>query len=51
MLLDPAQQPQPEQLQVRLVAALQALDAGQQEEARALLQQQTLPLAREMGYL
>lgn len=51
MLLDPTQQPPPEQLSALLKAALKAWDAGQQEEAHELLQQQTLPLAREMGYL
>jgi hypothetical protein len=51
MLLDPTQQPPPEQLRVPLEAALQAWDAGQQKEARTLLLQQTLPLAREMGSL
>jgi DNA-binding SARP family transcriptional activator len=50
MLLDPTQQPPPEQLQVRLVAALHAWDAGQWDEARALLQQ-IMPLAEQMGYL
>ncbi len=50
ILLDPTQQPPPEQLQVRLVASLQAWDAGQQEEARALLQK-AAPLAEQMGYL
>jgi len=51
MLLDPTQQPPPEQLSALLKAALQAWDAGQRDEAHELLQQQTLPLAREMGYL
>jgi len=50
MLLDPTQQPPPEQLHVLLEAALQAWDAGQQQEARSLLQQ-TVPLAEQMGYL
>jgi tetratricopeptide (TPR) repeat protein len=50
MLLDPTQQPPPEQLRVPLKAALQAWDAGQQDEARSLLQQ-AVPLAEQMGYL
>jgi DNA-binding SARP family transcriptional activator len=49
-LLNPTQQPPPEQLRTRLAAVLQAWDAGQQEEARTLLQQ-ALPIAEEMGYL
>ena len=50
MLLDSTQQPPPEQLRVLLEAALGAWDAGQQEEARTLLQQ-AVPIAEEMGYL
>ena len=50
MLLDPTQQPPPAKLSALLEAALQAWDAGQQEEACSLLQQ-AVPLAREMGYL
>ncbi len=50
MLLDPTQQPPPEKLSALLEAALQAWDAGQQEEACSLLQQ-AVPLAKEMGYL
>jgi len=40
----------PEQLSTLLEAAMQAWDAGQQQEARALLQQ-VVPLAEQMGYL
>ena len=50
MLLDPAQQPPPEQLTALLEGALQAWDAGQQDTAHSLLQQ-VVPLAREMNYL
>jgi nitrate reductase NapE component len=50
MLLDPALQPLPEQLSTILASALQAWDAGQQEEARALLLR-TVPLAEQIGYL
>ena len=50
MLLDPALQPSPEQLSTLLASTLQAWDAGQQEEARALLQR-AAPLAEQMGYL
>ena len=50
LLLDPAQQPPPEQLSTLLEAALQTWDAGQQEEARAILQQ-AMPIAEDMGYL
>jgi len=50
ILLDPTQQPPPETLGALLEAALQAWDAGQQQEARALLQQ-AVPLAEKMGYL
>ena len=50
MLLDPALQPPPEQLSTLLVSARRAWDAGQQEEARALLQQ-AAPPAEQMGYL
>jgi hypothetical protein len=50
MLLDPTQQPLPEKLRAILESALQAWDAGQQEEVRSLLQQ-AVPLAEEMGYL
>jgi tetratricopeptide (TPR) repeat protein len=51
LLLTPTQQPpHPEELSILLEAALQAWDAGQQEEARTLLQQ-AAPLARGMGYL
>ena len=50
MLLDPTQQPLPEKLRVILESALQAWDAGQQEEVRSLLQR-AVPLAEEMGYL
>jgi DNA-binding SARP family transcriptional activator len=50
MLLDPTQQPPSEEVSVLLQAALQAWDAGQPEEARALLQQ-AVPLAEKMGYL
>jgi hypothetical protein len=50
LLLDPTQQPPPEQLSTLLEAALQAWDAGQQEEALAFLQE-AVPLAKNMGYL
>ncbi len=50
MLLDPTQQPLPEKLRAILESALQAWDAGQQEEVRSLLQR-AVPLAEEMGYL
>jgi MalT-like TPR region len=50
MLLDPTQQPPPETLRMLLESSLHAWDTGQQEEARALLQQ-AAPLAEEMGYL
>ncbi len=50
LLLDPTLQPPSEQLRTRLEAALQAWDAGQQQEAQMLLQQ-TVPLAENMGYL
>jgi DNA-binding SARP family transcriptional activator len=50
MLLDPTQQPPPETLRMLLESSLHTWDAGQQEEARALLQQ-AWPLAEEMGYL
>lgn len=50
MLLDPTQQPPPEQLRMLLTSALQAWDNGQQQEARALLQQ-AVPPAQDMGYL
>jgi len=50
MLLDPTLQPPPEQLSTLLASALQAWDAGQQEEACALLQQ-AVPLAEQLGYL
>jgi DNA-binding SARP family transcriptional activator len=50
MLLDPTLQPPPEQLSTLLASTLQAWDAGQQEEALALLQQAVL-LAEQMGYL
>jgi hypothetical protein len=49
-LLDPTQQPPPERLRTLLETALQAWDAGHQEEAHTLLQQ-VVPLAEEMGYL
>ena len=50
ILLDPTQQPPPGTLGALLAAALQAWDAGQQQEARTLLQQ-AVPLAEKMGYL
>jgi hypothetical protein len=50
MLLDPTQQPPPDQLSTLLEAALQAWDTGQQEEARTFLQE-AVPLAKNMGYL
>ncbi len=50
MLLDPSQQYPPERLLTLLEACLQAWDAGQQDTARALLQE-ALPLARAMNYL
>jgi tetratricopeptide (TPR) repeat protein len=50
LLFDSTQQPPREPLDALLVAALQAWDAGGQEEARALLQQ-AVPLAEQMGYL
>jgi DNA-binding SARP family transcriptional activator len=50
MLLDPGLQLPAEQVRTLLEAALQARDAGQQEEARVLLQQVVSP-AKEMGYL
>ncbi len=50
MLLDPTQQPPPEQLNALLAPALRAWDAGQQEEAYGLLQQ-AVPIAEQMGYL
>ncbi len=50
LLLDPTQQPPPEQLRELLEAALQAWDTGQQQEAHALLRQ-AAPLAEARGYL
>jgi DNA-binding SARP family transcriptional activator/predicted ATPase len=50
LLLDPYQQPPPEQLRTLLAAALQAWESEQQDEARALLKQ-AVPLAEQMGYL
>ena len=50
LLLAPTLQPPPEQLRTRLEAALQAWNAGQQQEAQMLLQQ-IVPLAENMGYL
>lgn len=50
MVLEPTQQPPPEQLKTFLEAALQAWEAGQQEDARVVLQQ-AVPLAKQMGYL
>src|SRR5436309_626807 len=50
MLLDTSQQPPPEQVSTLLESALQAWNAGQQEEARDLIQQ-AVPLAEQMGYL
>ncbi len=50
LLFDSTQQPPREPLAELLTAVLQAWDTGEQEQARALLQQ-TLPLATEMGYL
>ncbi|MFL5654728.1 MAG: ATP-binding protein [Ktedonobacteraceae bacterium] len=50
MLLDPSQQPPPRQLGALLEAALRAWDAGEQEAARALLQQ-AVPFAESIGYL
>ena len=50
MLLNPSQQLLPENLSIRLEAALHAWDKGQQEEACRLLQQ-AVPLAEEQGYL
>jgi len=50
MLLDPGLQLPAEQVRTLLEAALQAWDAGQQEEVRILLQQ-AVPPAKEMGYL
>ncbi|HJT58569.1 MAG TPA: BTAD domain-containing putative transcriptional regulator [Ktedonobacteraceae bacterium] len=50
LLLDPMQQPPSEELRTLLESALKAWDAGQQEEARVLLQE-VVPLAEKMGYL
>jgi hypothetical protein len=50
MVLDPTQQPPPGPLKVLLEGALQAWDAGKQDEARALLLQ-AVPVAETMGYL
>lgn len=50
LLLDPTQQPPPEQVNVLLKTSLQAWDAGLQEEARTLLLQ-AVPSAQDMGYL
>jgi hypothetical protein len=50
LLFDPTQQPPPEPLDALLEASLQAWEAGEQEKARALLQQ-VVPLAEQMGYL
>jgi len=50
ILLDPTQQPPPEHLATLLEAALHAWHAGEQQEARTLLQQ-AAPLAEQLGYL
>ncbi len=50
MLLDPGLQLPAEHIKTLLESALQAWDAGQQEEARVLLQR-AIPPAKEMGYL
>ncbi len=50
MLLDPTQQPPPEQLKGLLEGAVQAWDTGKQDEASALLLQ-AVPVAETMGYL
>ena len=50
LLLDPTQQPQPEQLASLLTAALQAEENGQQTEAQNLLRQ-AAELAGPLGYL
>lgn len=50
MLLDPTQQPLPEEMSALLELALRVWDAGQAEEARVLLKQAT-SLAASMGYL
>ena len=50
VLLDATQQPPVREIEVLLEGALQAWDAGQQDEARSLLQQ-AAPLAEKMGYL
>ena len=50
LLLDPAQNPQPDELAQPLTAALAAWDAGRPDDAITLLRQ-TLPLATGLGYL
>ncbi len=50
ILLDPTRQPPPEQLKGILESAVEAWDDGQQQAARSLLQQ-SVPLAKELGYL
>jgi DNA-binding SARP family transcriptional activator len=50
MLLDPTQQPLPEQLSTLLVTALQAWESAEQERASALLQQ-AASAAQLTGYL
>ena len=50
VLLDPSQQPPDEAIAIPLNAALQAWDAGQQEEAHKLLQE-VMPVAEKAGYL
>ncbi|MGH2486886.1 MAG: hypothetical protein ACRDHE_12825, partial [Ktedonobacterales bacterium] len=49
-LLDPSQQPPPEDLRVTIEAALRAWDAGQEDEALALLQR-AASAATALGYL
>jgi hypothetical protein len=50
ILLDPEQQPPPEEFSRLLESALQAWNAGKREEASGLLQQ-VAPLAQQRGYL
>jgi hypothetical protein len=49
-LLDPSQQPPPEHLRVTIEAALRAWDAGQEDDALALLHE-AASSATELGYL
>jgi tetratricopeptide (TPR) repeat protein len=50
VLLEPTQQPPPDMLRTLLEMAIHSWDAGQPEEARALLRQ-AVPLAEKMSYL